>query len=88
MLVRLCFNFVLKNLLSLHDIYLILYTSECCQPLLCQNVPIPSAITAVMVIFDVVIKLIINQGFKQFSTFLWDWLGELANFPCSRGDLT
>ena len=42
---------------------------------------------AVMVILVVVIKLIINQNYKQFSTFFWDWFGELARFSLLQGAL-
>ena len=53
-----------ERLLNLLAVYLILYKTECCQPLHCQELQNPSAITAVMVILVVVIKLIINQSYK------------------------
>ena len=38
-----------------------------------------------MVNSAVVIKLIINQGYKQFSAFLWDWFSETESFPFFKG---
>ena len=62
------FIFVLnKRPFSLQAVYLILYKSECCQPLHCQELQNHSTITAVMVILVVVIYLIINQSCKQCS---------------------
>ena len=57
------FIFVLnKMLLNLHAVYLILYKSECCRPLNCQELQNPSTVTAVVVLL--VIKLIVNQSYK------------------------
>ena len=38
-----------------------------------------------MVHLVVVIKLIINQSYKQFSAFLWDWIIKLVIFSFFKG---
>ena len=50
--------------LGIINIYNILYKSECCRPLHCQELQPPTTITAVMVNVVVVIKLIINHSYK------------------------